>query len=178
MSQNAAVLEKLVYEEAPETLKEFLMYVLKARSKNVFKLNDSITYLGRGEPVLDQILQDFSLGSNFTAYARMVKDGCLYATDKKINVKSNNSVAVLMNGSYVSLYSFVVDKENKIDYVLCKNLEIDKHNLCNGMDMLKVVKKIDDRIFKIKTDEIKSVCARFKVENVLYVCELPNLLNY
>lgn len=117
-------------------------------------------------------------GPNSLSFSRISKNRCLYATDEKQNEKSENSFAILNDGKYVQLNNFVIDIDDEKNYILCRNLTIINHSLCEGVANLFVIKKTSTDICKIETKEIKSFCACFVVDSKKYITKIPNLLNY
>ncbi|KAL7290768.1 hypothetical protein TKK_0015515 [Trichogramma kaykai] len=95
--------------------------------------------------------------------------------------RSNNSYAMLKDGSYIVIDEFIVDKVNKKELTICREVStIDSLALpeCNNYKKMRVIRKISKEQIIIETETIAKVCIYMNVDNKKYVCSVPNLIHY
>ena len=172
------ILEKKVFKDAPEIVKKYCLHTIQTRVKNAKTVSKEITYLGKGKAVTEEFAIEHSLSKMSMRYYKLIKEHCLYTSCDKINLRSNNSVAQLINGKFILIKYFVVDSINNNDFVIYFELKTKKHSLTSGFENLQVVEEKGNKLYKTFTTEIRRICANFEIRNIEYICPLPNSLSY
>lgn len=122
-------------------------------------------------------IQSLNLSAeNTVSYVRMVKNGCLFMSSTINNRRSNNAYALLDNNLYVKINCFIVDKLNKLEYTIVKNLDT-TNALSDSCKMLQKVVKVADE-FAVLTSSLKTICVFLELNGMSYACALPNLKSY
>ena len=173
-----SILEKKVFKDASEIVKKYCLHTIQSRVKNANTLSKNITYLGKGEQITEKFAIEYCFDKMSKRYYKLIKDHCLYSSCDKINVRSNNSVAQLVNGKFILIKYFIVDSLTNKDFVIYYELKTKKHSLTSGFENLQVVESTGNILNKIVTTQIRRICANFKIGNIEYVCPLPHLLSY
>lgn len=86
----------------------------------------SIMQLGYGRSIDKHLIDRLGLSSSILQYNKIVRDSCLYVSCTKTNKRSDNSYAILNDGSYMQLFRFIVDLEDKNEVIIVR--KIDKGN--------------------------------------------------
>lgn len=106
-------------------------------------------------------------------FTKMIKDQCAYLTFKKNNKRSDNSFAVLEDGSFIQIESFIVHRGTNRELTLCKRIIVNNLSV-SRVEVIKIRTKCD----VIDTKTIKSICVFINLPEIQYLCNLPNLLFY
>lgn len=115
------------------------------------------------------------LKTNF--YKKLVKNSCLYLSSLKNNKRSNNSYALLEDGSYVKLKYFIVNFDTKEEYAIIQRIEIE-NAFGRSCPMLKeIVDTVEEESF-VSTKRIVKVCVHMTIKDKQYLCSVPNLHFY
>ena len=106
---------------------------------------------------------------------RMVKNGCLYTCQNSKNKRSDNSYAILKNGTFIRIIEFVIDRENSADYTLCQGIQSVP---IEGFPILHEIQRIERDPTLIQTSEIERVCVLAQLEVQQYIVSVPHILFY
>ena len=172
-----SVLETRIFPGSSEAVKTYCTLTLKSKVKKSIKVS-TIRYFGKGVKIAEKVATHFNVSSSCKTYIRMVKDGCLYASSLKVNIRSDNSVAQLIDGSFVIIEKFIVDVDNKKEFTTCYKISDCNHGLCSNYNVLRKIRSVGEDPVIISTKDIKVVCVLITIRNDRYVCPLPNLLFY
>ena len=179
MSFCTSILEKKVFENTSEIGKHYCLDLLKTRVKFAVRINDTTTFLGKGELIEKELANTYLLDERSVCFKKSIKDDCLYAFCTKINKKSDNSVAQLKNGNYILIKYFVIDESTKEAYILCDSIKTKRQKITNlNVTTLRIIDEINPSATKININELETICAAFVVNGVQYICRLPNLVSY
>lgn len=139
---------------------------------------DTVRYFGLAKHVDDEWITNLNLSPERTvSYAKIVKNGCLYSSSKRINQRSNHSFAQSTNGCYVKLNFFIVDSNNGKEYTIVQKVYTD-NVFGEKCKMLKKILRIDSTEVAVTTNEISKVCVFMKFKDFEYICSVPNLHFY
>lgn len=111
--------------------------------------------------------------SNCLLYQNGEKWLFVYVFLKKNN-RSDNTYAQLKNKNYVRLVCFLVDRLNKVEYTIVKKIDV-QNVFVNNCKMMKQIITSSSDESSIMTNEIDKVCIHMKVNNIEYLCAVPNL---
>lgn len=177
---NVSILEKNVFPNTCEIVKEYCKQLTAPRMNKFCKVS-GITYLGKGGKITDDLHEfaDIDICLNNTlVYTRMVKEGCLYLSHLKNNKRSNNCTAQLIDGRFIRIVKFAVDKTRNTNLTLCNVIQTGGHNLSDNYSILKKIRCVETEISLVPTTDIRRICIYIEVGCEYYVCPLPNLYFY
>ena len=151
--------------------------ILSRRVQNVHKSINSISYFGRGyfDNTSYDILKCFNLEEISTKfYYKIVKDSCLYESCLIQKCRSNNSFALLKNGTFIQIVGFILDINNH-ETTVCKIVQTEYYFLnCNKIE--KIIEVSND-LSRISTLDIERICVFIHAEKD-YLSPVPNLIHY
>ena len=104
----------------------------------------------------------------------MLKNRCVYKTKEMICNRSDNSFVMTKDGSYVRIVQFIVDKNNNREYTVCQNIII-RNAYSNGCNSIKQIEQIENGYIIIETEKIHKICVLMAVNDVQYLCAIPNM---
>ena len=110
-------------------------------------------------------------------YFRMVRESCLYSSERLPNKRSNNSFVQLKDESFIKITCYLVDTENDNEFILCKKIKT-LNCFGNAYKQMKRINYIEEEITAVATEEIKTICVFIKIQQNMYICPMPNLLHY
>ncbi|KAL7290580.1 hypothetical protein TKK_0015345 [Trichogramma kaykai] len=91
--------------------------------------------------------------------------------------RSNNSFALLKDGTYIQILKFIVDEENELQLTQGYKLQI--KNVEFNYARMKQIDRIDELISTIATTEIFKICIFIEMNvETHFICEMPNMLHY
>ena len=155
-------LKKHVYSIASSDVQTFCSKLGTSMIKNSIKLSDS-RYFGTSSDVRTIWTEKLDLSHRARSYKKMVKGGCLYLSSTKENRRSNNAFAKLIDGSYVEIIEFVVDKESTKEFVIVKQLRT-RPAFTGQLEMLQKITSIADRETVIPTADLTKVCVNINIQ--------------
>lgn len=138
----------------------------------------SVRYFGSGRCVDKRLIEKFGFSNRVISYIKIVKDSCLYMSCMKTNKRSDNSFAILNDGSYVQLIKFIIDKENYNEFTIVRKIDTENF-LQNDACSLRKIVKIHSFESLISTISIHKSCVHMTVsDKTEYLSSLPNLYHY
>lgn len=149
----------------------YVSYLDKRHAKNTLKLSDA-RYFGKHYATEVKWIEELSLSQSARTYKKMVKQRCLYTSCENNRLRSDNSYAITVEGTYVKISKFIVDPIESKEYTLCYQLEVQQSD-----DPSKRIISVSDVLISINTSSINKICVHL-VADVLdaeYVCAVPNL---
>ena len=177
LQYSMSVLKERVLPSASYCVRRFFTHTGTSKIQKTLQLY-AHRYFGPKSTVNDSWIQKLHLSAKKTvSYKKMVKNGCLYMSAVKCNKRSDNTFAKLSNGSYVNLIYFIVDSDNKKEYVIVKRIHtIDAFR--NKCSMLQKIVKIYNEESAVLTVDIVKICVHLISNDCEYLCAVPNLHSY
>ncbi|XP_071580905.1 uncharacterized protein [Temnothorax nylanderi] len=173
MQQTLHTLRHRIYPHASPLVINYCEQLTVKRIKKSCKVS-SITYLGGGKFIDENIAQNFGMSAKCTlAYQRAIIDGCLVSS-KQNNKRSDNSFAILTDNTFIRILDFLVDNENNKEITLC-NIVNTSNRICNFLSM---VRNIGNETIAIQTKQIVQVCVFIEILEECYIATLPNIYHY
>lgn len=165
------LLEDKIYPNCPKSVIEYCINVKTPLTKKIFKLTN-IMYVGKEKHVQRDIMEKFNISQTASAYYKIIIDGCIFMNSRKINARSCDQFAQLLDGRFVKLIDFIVDGENEI--TICQVLKT-KANYYSSV--VQDICDFSDNIC-IKTHDILKICVYIEIHNKMYIIPVPNMLQY
>lgn len=155
---------------------EYCEGLTKSKTHKHHKTNDA-TYLGKRLKFSRKFLEKHDLPYNtFGGFKKMVKNSCLYTTSRKVNKRSCNYYAKLVNGTYIEIHTFIVIHEIEGGAItLCNIIDTDLSEYGNP---IRRVTHISSRLTKVNTSDISTICVFIKLSGSKYIIPTPNLFHY
>ncbi|XP_071651097.1 uncharacterized protein [Temnothorax longispinosus] len=173
MQQTLHTLRHRIYPQASPLVINYCEQLTVKRIKKSCKVS-SITYLGGGKFIDENIAQNFGMSAKCTlAYQRAIIDGCLVSS-KQNNKRSDNSFAILTDNTFIRILDFLVDDENNKEITLC-NIVNTSNRICNFLSM---VRNIGNETIAIQTKQIVQICVFIEILEECYIATLPNIYHY
>ncbi|KAL7307604.1 hypothetical protein TKK_0000292 [Trichogramma kaykai] len=190
INQCSKKIEKQIFPENCEILNKYCINKLRTKVKKTLKLSN-IRYFGKGVKTSELYINTYNLPSQCKSYRRMIKNNCTYVSNLKACAKSDNSKALLTDGSFVELIEFFVDEKSKTELTLCRIIKISKTSIL-GNNISKEAKKLKldeihlkqvsstqiKNVMVIPTASIESICVYIIIDDKAYICPTPNLYYY
>ena len=173
MQHSVHLLRKNTYPHASPLVVDYCEELSTRRIKKSSKLS-LVTYLGNSTLLEEHVLGNFGVSPSTLAYERAVKDGYLLMSSKRKNQRSDNSFALLANGTFIRIFYFLESRANNKEITLC-NIVNTSTSVCNHLSL---VQSIESGIVAVDTKEIVQVCVFIKVRENSYIARLPNLHHY
>ncbi|KAL7295017.1 hypothetical protein TKK_0011620 [Trichogramma kaykai] len=152
--------------------------VLESKLKNAFTTPNGITYFGKYEYINEEDATFLGLSVNSKIYHKIAKNDCKYESVKIKKKKSNNSMAVLENGTYVQILRFLVDEENQKEFLQYHTISTKNFSFSPNLKMKKI-SQIEKTINTVETKSIFKICVLLERKKGKYaICEVSNLLHY
>ncbi|KAL7290659.1 hypothetical protein TKK_0015420 [Trichogramma kaykai] len=173
LQKTMLAVERIVYPCASPSVVDFCSKFGITRTKNSVAIND-MTYVGKCSVPSNELLARVNLPLNSTLlYFKMIKSGVLYAVENNRSFRTNNSYAVLKNGSFIKILLFIVNDDLKVGLILYRELIITK-NISRS-----IFKFERDQKIQIKNiSDIKRICVYIKIDDNEYVSLIPNSHHY
>lgn len=123
--------------------------------------------------ISDYLQVDFLLEPEF-GFLRFLYEDYLYCSCICRSERMNSSFAKLKNGRYVKIINFVVFDEKKSEYFVCNAVQCQKNNIISEFEPLKEILSIDIDLIVSPSNDLLNVCITMEIENIMYICDLPN----
>uniref|UniRef100_A0ABD2XQK4 Uncharacterized protein n=1 Tax=Trichogramma kaykai TaxID=54128 RepID=A0ABD2XQK4_9HYME len=183
LNHSLLILEDAITKGTTDELIKYCKNLFTAEVKHYFR-NKDILYLGRTAYVCDELRQTIlnlddrvMLSDEAVYFHRMVRNKCLYESSSLRKTRSNNSFACLDDGSFIIIDKFIVDRENDKELTICRQVTT-KNYSASSYSKIKIIDEISkDQIF-LDTKKIRKICVYMKVDERMYLCEVPNLIHY
>lgn len=176
MIQSELILKTHVAQKSYSKITNFVNYLDHRYCKSTVKLSQ-VRYFGRNRPLSRRWITELQLSNESRVYRKIVKDRCLYTSCRKNRIRSDNSFAITHEKAYVQVVDFIIDAQTRMEYTICKFL-ITEEIFHNDFLSLKMITNISDRLVAVETNNIDRVCVYINVNNVMYICAVPNLHFY
>ncbi|KAL7292272.1 hypothetical protein TKK_0013884 [Trichogramma kaykai] len=105
LNHNLLVLENSLPPVESEHVLRYCNEVLESKVKYALTSHNGITYFGRLKYVSNEMAISLGISTNSVIFYKMAKSGCSYESFKLKKKRSNNSFALLDNGTYVKIVS-------------------------------------------------------------------------
>lgn len=178
---SAAILKKHISEGHENSAVINFCHQLKNRytAKSIKILENR--YFGKSRFTGEKWINLHNLTKNYIkSYDRMVKDQCLFTTNKKQCLRSNNSFAQDKNGMFINIVEFIVDEYEEKEYTLCKFVETE--TVFKNCTKIRKIVKINEEIVCINTHDISNIAVYMEVvtgnHKFQYISAVPNMLKH
>lgn len=169
-----SILERVICCSLSEATKRFCQDLITVRVKKCIQTKN-VTYFGSGKVVEYNISSQFNISASAKIYYRIVKNGCLYTSCLLRNNRSNNCFALLLDGTYVKIISFILDTESNIAITLCNKINIIS---CEQSSFLYKIVSFETDLYAVATENIDKICVYIDIRDNMYIAVVPNLLFY
>ncbi|XP_051153467.1 uncharacterized protein LOC127276837 isoform X2 [Leptopilina boulardi] len=177
LNSSYRVLEIRVDPFASSEVKNFCTQLSKLMIKTTEKLS-TVRYFGKSSRVPSDLIDELRLSNVARSFQKITKDGCLYLTSLKKNKRSDNSFAILKDGTYVKIRSFIVDRELEVQYAIVHQV-VTHNSFRNKCKMIQKIVAVNVNKIAINTCDIDKICVHAQVgDQVEYIIALPNLCSY
>lgn len=171
----ASVLKKKVDLIQYSPIKEFIYYLKNNHTFKTLKFDNSkIRYFGKPILVKNKWINLLNLSEKTSCYKKICKDKSIF-TSIKNNTRCDNSIA-WTNKGYIQIVEFIVDHENEKEYTICKRIK--SRNAFDSDGSIQLVESISNKEIHIATSKIIKIAVPIKLENDLYICDIPNLMHH
>lgn len=180
ISNKVSEMEKRLFKDESEIVKTYCNNTFTRRVQKCLKVGKR-TYFGAGEEVNTDIKEQLSLSEDSVCFERMVHKGCLYISSLKDNQRSDDSVALLQDGTYVQIMSFIVDKLNKRELIQCRRINLETANIhynCTHVKNVSQTENCNNELEFIETDQINRISVHYNIGDTEIVSAVPNSLYY
>lgn len=156
-------------------VKMFLRHVRKKTVKHTFK-TENCRFIGKSFVPNKQIVENCNMSlKNTEGFRKIIVNGCVYTSCKKKNKRSNNSYAMLKNGTFFQIEDILLDKQAKIEIIVGKIVRTKEvENICKQTRLIEMIN--DVRVCQIS--EIESPCNVINVNADSYICPVPNTYHF
>ncbi|KAL7295045.1 hypothetical protein TKK_0011645 [Trichogramma kaykai] len=176
MTHSIHVLEDFLYSKVNVNVRRYYEDVLSRKVSHYCKITD-ISYFKRGSRLDGQLLRQLQLSEHSLVFKKMVKNKCLYESSLLKKKRTNNCHVLLNDGSYMILDYFIVDKKEKTELTIGRQI-LTKNCFSNDFSKLQIIDAIQPQKIVIETSKINKVCVYMPMNNVIYLCSVPNLIDY
>ncbi|XP_067203731.1 uncharacterized protein [Linepithema humile] len=176
MSQSELILKKHIALKAFSNVSSFISYLDKKNAKQTCKLSHA-RYFGPHYKTSLMWKEELELSDESRTYRKMVKERCLYTSSRRNMIRSDNSYAVTTEGDFIRIIEFIIDIPTRKEYTIC-HLVIKEDIFNNNSLPLKKVVNISDNLIIKDTNSIERVCVFMNIDNIMYICPVPNLYFY
>lgn len=174
--RNEIILRQHVKRNPLSAVMNYITYLDKKETKATLKLGN-VRYFGFLRKVADNWKIRLQLTNESKSYKKIVKNRCLYTTDKNCSQRSNNCYVMMKNNMYVKTSEFIVNIINATEYIICEKLTVEQ--IFQGLEChIKKVTSISDHYEALLTQDIEKVCVFCETEKITTICEVPNLKYY
>ncbi|KAJ8684086.1 hypothetical protein QAD02_019878 [Eretmocerus hayati] len=150
---------------------------LERRTAKFTKKLSDIRYFGYPSEPSAYWAKELNLSRGCISYQKLVKDRCLYDTDKKVRARSNNAFAITKSGQCVRLLDFIVDECRHKEYSICNSVVLAKFDSHDALKM-QMIMNISQTEIAIETESIDRICVVVDIGKDRYVCPVPHLYSY
>lgn len=171
-----SLLHKLISPQVQPEVQSLCTQLGTSMTKHTTKLNNA-RYFGMSSKIKPSWIQKFNLSERARSYKKMVKNGCLYSSSIKNNLRSDNTFAKVLDGSYIRIIKFIVDPYLKKEFVIYQSLNT-QLAFKNNYNALKKITSITKEKNITLTDNLEKICVHLNVQNNEYICAVPNLYSY
>lgn len=160
------------------TAEGFMSDIKKYYTKKSLKITN-FRYTGKATRITDlEFLQTNNLTPNSTvSYLRMIFQGGIFSSCKKISKKSDNSNVLLTDGRYATILEFIVDTFNRKELCVVQEILVQQVKACRSSKMNSIIGVREEKEV-IDTNTIKKPCIRIKAGTRSYIFHTPNMLHY
>lgn len=92
-------------------------------------------------------------------------------------IRSDNSYALTTEGTFIRIVDFIIDGPTRKEYTICYLINTEDVFNNNFLPVKKVV-NISDNLVAKDTNSIEKVCVFMNIDNMMYICAVPNLYFY
>lgn len=177
INSSTFVLEKKVYPTACEIVRNYCITIRKTPVQKSYKLIN-ITYFGKEKKISIEQANQFGVSDDSRVYYRMVKDGCLYASCLRPNLRSDNSFALLKDNRRIKIHEFIVDIKSKTEITTCEEIQGFSHNFGSYHFLEKVKCTNNTTVLAVPTEDIKFICVFSNIDEEEFIVPVPNLYYY
>lgn len=163
------ILEQKIYSDCPKSVIEYCDNVRTPLTKKIFKLYNTM-YIGKHNIVKRDIARRFNISKQANAYYKIIFDRCIYTNTRKINKRSCDNFAQLIDGRFVKLVDFIVDNIREI--TICKVIETKPNHYSS---VIRDIVEFKEEIC-IETHQLWRICVFIEIENNMYIIPVPNKL--
>ena len=136
----------------------------------------SIRYIGAPYISHSDLLDLVQMNNDHTqTYDKIIIDKVVYNTSEKQNLRSDNSYALLCNGTFVRCHKFFADKTTKTEKAIVKLVQTTRL-FPNYIAIQELVSAEED--FVIDTNEIASPCNVLRAQGINYISPVPNKMHF
>ncbi|KAJ8685202.1 hypothetical protein QAD02_020995 [Eretmocerus hayati] len=174
IQRSIKLLELMVYPNCSEAVVKFCE-TIKPTEINVSMVSKSIKYVGRSMRVEAELVNQFTLPNRSLIYNKVIKDGSIFMSTARENVRSCNYYARLRNFSFVKIHGFTTDQNSALEVTVCQTIHV------NSDDLVHHIKKIDSferSLTLVDTAELDRICVMVPVGLDNYLIPVPNQLYY
>lgn len=176
LHEGYAILYEIFYKHTSTDVQNFCSQLGTSRIKNTIKLNDS-RYFGIWSNVKPMWLEQLHLSSQARSYQKVVKENCLYSSSLKINKRSDNTYAKLIDDTYVKIKEFIVDPRSNQEFLIYQKLRT-RDAFRNEYKALQRILSTNCQETSVATVNLHKICIHMIFEREEYICALPNLYSY
>lgn len=120
--------------------------------------------------------EELELSDESRTYQKIVKERCLYTSSKRNMIRSDNSYALTTEGIFIRIVDFIIDTPTRKEYTIC--YIVSTENVFNNSLPLKKIVNISDNLVAKDINSIERVCVCMNIDNIRYICAVPNLYFY
>ncbi|XP_024892185.1 uncharacterized protein LOC112467697 isoform X1 [Temnothorax curvispinosus] len=176
MSQSELILKKHVALKAFSNVNSFISYLDKKTAKQTCKLWHA-RYFGPHYKTSLMWIEELELSDESRTYQKIVKERCLYTSSKRNIIRSDNSYALTTEGIFIHIVDFIIDAPTRKEYTICHLVNTEDIFNNNSLPLKKVV-NISDNLVAKDTNSIEKICVFMNIDNMMYICAVPNLYFY
>ncbi|XP_043472842.1 uncharacterized protein LOC122505365 [Leptopilina heterotoma] len=165
-----------IYPHCSYTVKHFYNNIGTTMVQKTMQTSTA-RYFGSGSSVDQTWKVKLSLSESALSFYKIVKNGCLFMSSKKINKRSDNTFAQLRDFSYVKIHFFVMDSHTKFEFAIVKKIHtVRSFEKC--YNTLQTIVNIDTEESAISITELSTICVHMSKDGKEYLCAVPNSYVY
>ncbi|KAL7307666.1 hypothetical protein TKK_0000349 [Trichogramma kaykai] len=185
LNHSLRLIEEKILPLVSNTTVRSCQNILAPKIQNMYSMSD-ILYFGKSTYISSSYQQDHNLSEDAKEYKKIIKDMCLYESYEKFKVRSNNSYAMLKDGTFIRIKSFLVDEKENKEIVLYYKIKVNNEFVHTRSDQaitlvlsdFYTIEDVDILVSSTSSKNISKICVFMIVKNNMYIRPVPNNLHY
>lgn len=170
-------IKRNIYKNSSPITKNFIDQLCNKKSQKTIKFSQA-RYFGKMSKVNEEWNRKLNISKGAISFNKMVKNGCLHLSNKKLNKRSDNTFVRLSDGSFGNIVEFIVDNnETRTEWVLLQILQT-QPAFKNHHTAYQIVLNIEKEIVAKNVSDIDTICVNININNKNFICTVPNILSY
>ncbi|XP_058801741.1 uncharacterized protein LOC131670282 [Phymastichus coffea] len=179
MNRSDRILTKFMLRNNPDSeVLEYVRYLETRECGKVWTTNIG-RYFGIFSRLAPRWKRELNLSDAAIVYRKLIKMECVYLSCNTVRLRSNNSFAKIIDGNFVQIVFFIVDRLHQREYTVYKVVDVEDifdNNLAEFQ--IKRITAINEELRAVHTNNIDKICVYINCNDERYLCATPNMYFY